>query len=73
MPTTKKRLNITLSPDLEKALMKIARRDRVPGATKAVELLRIALEIEEDSVWEMLANERGDNPKDYVPHSKAWK
>lgn len=73
MPTTKKRLNITLSPEMERVLARIASRDRVPEATKVTELLRLALEIEEDIVWEALAKIRDVAKTPYVTHSKAWK
>lgn len=39
MPTSKKRLNVTLSDDIALFLKKIALRDDVPEATKAAELL----------------------------------
>jgi len=73
MPTTKKRLNITLSRDLDKALSRIAARDEVPEATKAAELLRSALEVEEDEAWEILAKERDRKNAKYLKHAKAWK
>ena len=72
MPTTKKRLNITLSKDIDDALRQISRRDRVPEATKASELLAIALEIEEDRIFGAVARERMKNPI-YVDHKEAWK
>jgi len=48
MTTTKKRVNISLSAPLENILAKLAKRDQVPQATKAAELIRIGVEIEED-------------------------
>ncbi len=72
MATTKKRLNITLSPDLEWALSEIAKRDSVPEATKASELLRDALLVEEDVVWARLAEERYKDKSKTVSHKKAW-
>ena len=72
MPTTKKRINISLSSDMEKALETLARRDDVPEATKAAELLRIALETEDDQVWDVLASDRDRKGAKFVPHKKAW-
>jgi hypothetical protein len=72
MPTTKTRINITLPKMVETALLKIAERDRVPTATKASELLQIALEIEEDQVWDDLASKRDSNKAKFVPHDQAW-
>ncbi|KKS43735.1 hypothetical protein A3I25_00910 [Candidatus Nomurabacteria bacterium RIFCSPLOWO2_02_FULL_42_17] len=71
--TTKKRLNITLSPDLNWSISKIAKRDKVPTATKAAELIRLALIIEEDSVWEKLAGGRDTKGVRFIPHARVWK
>jgi hypothetical protein len=72
MSTTKRRLNISLSPTLDHVLERLARRDRVPQATKAVDLLQVALEIEEDEVWDKLARERDTKSARFVSHRKAW-
>lgn len=58
MATTKKRINITLSKSTEAFLSLIAKRDKVPQATKASELLDFALEIEEDRMLGDLATHR---------------
>ena len=50
MTTTKKRINISISKELDSALIKLAKRDQVPQATKAEHLLRFALEMEEDNI-----------------------
>lgn len=72
MPTTKKRLNITLGSDLEDAIIQVAKRDNVPTATKAAELLEIALLIEEDMAWNILAKGREKEKGAYITHDKAW-
>lgn len=73
MATAKARINISLSDNVMNALAKIARRDRIPQATKAARLLEIALEIEEDGVWDMLAQKRDTNNPRYISHKNAWK
>ena len=73
MATTKTRINITLPQDLQEILIKLAKRDRIPRATKATKLLEIALELEEDRVWDALASERDSNHARYVHHRKAWR
>jgi len=73
MPTTKKRINISLSPAMERALEILARRDAVPEATKAADLLRSALEIEEDDVWDKLASARDTRSARFISHKNAWK
>ncbi len=73
MPTTKTRINLSLSEEVRNALAKIARRDRVPQATKAARLLEMALELEEDQVWDFLAERRDAKNARFIPHNKAWK
>ncbi len=73
MATTKKRLNISLSKELEHALASVARRDSLPQATKATHLLQLALEIEEDRVFETLARSRDTKTARFVSHEQAWK
>lgn len=53
-------------------LARIARRDRIPEATKAAHLLSIALEIEEDIVLHKIAAERDIKGARFVNHKKAW-
>jgi predicted DNA-binding protein len=74
MATLKNRLNISLSPELETALNLSAKRATVPRATKAAELLKLALEIEEDTMLDALATSRVAGKKGaYVDHAAAWK
>ena len=72
MPTTKTRLNITLPKTVEKVLFKIAKRDKVPTATKASELLQLALETEEDQVWDQIASKRDTPDAKFISHDQAW-
>ena len=72
MPTIKARINITLPPDMQDALAKLAKRDRVPQATKAAKLLEIALELEEDKIWDDIAKGRDTKRAQFISHKKAW-
>ena len=72
MTTTKKRVNISLSAPVENILAKLAKRDDVPQATKAAELIRIGIEIEEDQVFDTIASERDIEKVKFVSHKKAW-
>ncbi len=60
---------------MEKIIKQSARRDAVPEATKAAELLKVALDFEEDMVFGMLLHDRDDNTplEKYISHDKAWK
>lgn len=73
MSTTKKRLNITLSPATENFIVKIAKRDKVPQATKIAELLDRALILEEDTAFDALVMERDKKGARFISHSVAWK
>ncbi len=74
MPTIKKRLNITLGADLERAIREIAKREDVPEATVASDLLRNAIQIEEDVVWDKIASSRDTKKSKFVKNSdKLWK
>ncbi len=74
MPTTKTRINVSVSDEVGFALKKLATRDQVPTATKAERLLEVALEIEEDEVWDKIAltREKTKNTK-YLSHNQVWK
>lgn len=73
MPTTKKRINITAPKILEDALQELAKRDEVSVSGKATELLRHAIETEEERVWELLANKRDTKKARFTSHNRAWK
>jgi len=74
MATTKKRINISVSKDLDDVLGRLAKRDQVPQATKAEHLLRIALEIEEDQVLDEMARKRDTGKtRPFLSHSLAWR
>lgn len=72
MSTVKKRVNISLPRYLEDVLEKLAKRDQVPQATKATELLRLAVEIEEDQVLNSIVSKRDVKGARFIPHKKAW-
>lgn len=72
MATTKKRINISLGKDAEVALARIAKRDQVPVATKAEEMVRLALELEEDIVLGALASKRDTKDAAYLTAEQAW-
>lgn len=73
MPATKTRINISLSDDMKETLIKLARRDRIPQATKAARLLELAFELEEDLIWEAIAEQRDTKNTRYFSHKKTWK
>ncbi len=72
MATSKKRVIISLSDPVERALKLLSQRDQVPQATKASRLLEMALELEEDRIWDLVASERDTPNARFVSHKKAW-
>lgn len=72
MSTTKTRINITLPKAVEIVLNKIAKRDDMPVATKAKELLQFAIEIEEDQLWNNAAATRDKKNSNFITHDQAW-
>lgn len=72
MATSKRRINISLPKDVEKVLKLLAKRDDVPEATKAIHLIKLAIEIEEDRIWNKIAEERDTDDAEFVSHEKAW-
>lgn len=57
MPTQKKRMNVTLKKDMALFLKQLALRDDVPEATKAADLIEMAMVIEEDFQDAAIADE----------------
>lgn len=73
MPTTKTRINISLSDEMETILSGLAKRDAVPRATKAVDLMRLAMEIEEDIALNRIAESRDTDKAKFISHEEAWR
>lgn len=72
MPTSKKRLNITLPKDARIYLKKLALRDEVPEATKAAQLVQMAMEIEEDAYFAKMAEERARKNAGTISSEEFW-
>jgi len=72
MATTKKRVNISLSKELEQQVTALAERDSVPTVTKITELLRQSVELEEDRLFSEIISERRSNPGKRLSHAEVW-
>lgn len=72
MATTKRRLNITLSPEVESLITLVAKRDRVPEATKISQLLLSSLALEEDRALSLLAEQRMKEKGQKLSHADVW-
>lgn len=72
MATTKKRVNISLSKELEQQVTALAERDSVPTATKITELLRQSVELEEDRLLSTIADQRMRTSAERLSHAEVW-
>lgn len=72
MPTIKSRINLTVTPGLTKILEKIASRDEVSVSAKTLELVQIALELEEDSALLGLLEQRKKAKGKLLSHDEVW-
>ena len=74
MATLKNRINISLSKEVDRALAALAKRDHMPRATKAANLLQAALELEEDIYLGAIASEREKTNRSlFLSHEEVWK
>lgn len=73
MPTSKKRINLSVSKETEEILQLLAKRDQMPIASKALQLIELAIEIDEDEVWTQIAEERDTPDAEWIIHDQAWK
>ena len=72
MATTKQRINISVSKKVRDALIGLAKRDQMPTATKAGDLLELALDIEEDRMLEAIVHTRDTKNVRWVSHATLW-
>ncbi len=74
MPTTKRRINVTLSPKLEQAVEALAKQKSVPQSTVLVQLAEEALELNEDYILAEIVERRiAENPNPtFISHEKFW-
>ncbi len=73
MTTTKKRINVSVSKELNLAIERLAKRDQIPQATKAAHLLRLALSFEEDEALDHIAAARDCKGSRLVSSATAWR
>lgn len=72
MSTAKSRINISIPNDLKKVLISISKRDQMPAATKAVRLMEIGMEVEEDDMWDKIASNRDNKNSTFHSHTEAF-
>ena len=72
MPTSKKRINITVDREVYEALERLSAERNQPVAGVSLSLIEQALEYQEDVYFSRVADERLNQKQKRVPHSKAW-
>ncbi|MEK7458944.1 MAG: hypothetical protein AAB663_00905 [Patescibacteria group bacterium] len=71
MPTTKQRINLSVTPAMSVVLQELAERDHTSVTTKTLDLVRIALELEEDAAFVALVDDREKVKGKFVSHADA--
>jgi hypothetical protein len=74
MPTTQPRVNIVMDPSLYESLATMAKKEKTSLSSKANELIKLAMEIYEDSYWDKQASVRAKkaNKKSLLSHDEVW-
>lgn len=73
MATAKTRINISVSKRMRDDLRSLAKRDQKPLASKVIDLVEQALELEEDIFLSRIADERLKNYKGpWLSHKEVW-
>ncbi len=72
MPTTKKRINITVDDELYECLDRLSKKEEKSISNVSLTLIEKALELQEDLYFSRIADERLKGSEKKVPHKKAW-
>lgn len=72
MPTTKKRINITVDDDVYKALERLSGKRDQSVAGVGLSLIEEALAYQEDLHFSRVADDRLAKRQKRIPHDKAW-
>ena len=72
MPTSKRRLNITVDDETYAVLERLSSKRKQSVAGVGLSLIEEALEYQEDLHFSRIADERLSRKEKRVPHDKAW-
>ncbi len=72
MPTTKRRINITIDDDVYKALERLSAKRDQSVAGVGLSLIEEALEYQEDLHFSRIADDRIAKKQKRISHDKAW-
>jgi predicted DNA-binding protein len=72
MPTTKKRINITVDDRIYQAMQRLSDERDQSVAGVGLSLIEEALEYQEDLFFSRVADERLSKKQKRIPHKKVW-
>jgi predicted DNA-binding protein len=72
MPTTKKRINITVDDRIYQAMQRLSDERDQSVAGVGLSLIEEALEYQEDLYFSRVADERLSKKQKRIPHKKVW-
>ena len=72
MPTTKKRINITVDDELYRSLDKLSKKEKRTLSSVSLKLIEKAVELEEDLYFSREADKRIAKREKRFSHSKVW-
>lgn len=72
MPSTKTRINLTVPSGMERALHRIAKREEMSVSAVALDLIRRALDVDEDATLLSVAEAREHDGAAAISHKRAW-
>ncbi len=75
MPTSHPRINVALEEPLYRSVSQLAKKDGVSLSLKVRDLIREAMELQEDAYWEKIAEGRirTFSPRKALTHGEVWK
>lgn len=73
MPTVKRRISICVDDQLFDELAARAEEEQRPVASLGLDLIRRAMQLEEDAYFSKVSDSRVAKKEKRVSHSKAWK
>ncbi len=72
MPTTKKRINVTIDDETYKVLEKLSKKRAKSISSVSLNLIEQALEFQEDLHFSRIADERLAKREKRISHRKVW-
>ncbi len=72
MPTSKKRINITIDNETYEVLERLSKKRETSISSLGLGLIQHALELQEDLHFSRIADERLSGKEKRISHRKAW-